>query len=142
MKKIMIVDDNPSLILTVKTGFQEIAAGYDIIEAKSGNECFDLLRQGKIPDLILLDIIMECCYEGYNLNQAIKYQEEYSAYRDIPIVMASSIEQPPDELFPMAPEVEMIRPDRYVTKPLNIPVFLDVIKKVLASRHPETMGVA
>jgi hypothetical protein len=29
----------------------------------------------------------------------------------------------------MAPEVEMIRPDRYMTKPLEIPRLLEVLRK-------------
>jgi hypothetical protein len=43
--------------------------------------------------------------------------------------MISSIEESPDERFPMAPEVEMIRPDRYMTKPLEIPRLLEVLRK-------------
>jgi hypothetical protein len=46
--------------------------------------------------------------------------------------MVSSIEQCPDELFPMSPEVEMIRPDIYLAKPLDIPKFFEVLETVAA----------
>jgi CheY-like chemotaxis protein len=137
-EKVLVVDDDSDYRATVRSILE--SHGYAVVEAESGKDGLRKVVEHK-PDLILLDIMMECCYEGYSLNQAIKYSDAYAEYRDIPIVMASSIEQPPDELFPMAPEVEMIRPDRYVTKPLNIPVFLDVIQKVLASRHPQSMGI-
>ena len=47
--------------------------------------------------------------------------------------MVSSIQESPDDRFPRAPEVDMIRPDRYLTKPLDIPKFLEIVRKVV--RH-------
>jgi CheY-like chemotaxis protein len=83
------------------------------------------------PDAIILDIMMRCCCEGYGVTQAVKFRDEYADSRDIPIIMASSIEQSPDELFAMAGEVGMIRPDYYVTKPLDIPRFLEVVRRAV-----------
>jgi hypothetical protein len=48
--------------------------------------------------------------------------------------MVSSIEESPDERFPMSAEVEMIRPDRYLTKPLDIPQFLQFLERAVPSR--------
>jgi CheY-like chemotaxis protein len=77
--------------------------------------------------------MMETTTEGYGVSEAIKYDERYQAYSAIPVIMVSSIQESPDELFPRAPEVDMIRPDRYLTKPLDVPRFLEVVRKAL--RH-------
>jgi hypothetical protein len=52
--------------------------------------------------------------------------------------MLSSVEESPDERFPMSGEVEMIRPDAYLTKPLDIPRFLALLEKAVggAGRVP------
>jgi hypothetical protein len=40
----------------------------------------------------------------------------------------------------MAGEVDMIRPDHYLTKPLDIPRFLEVVEKAAALCHPHSGG--
>jgi hypothetical protein len=49
--------------------------------------------------------------------------------------MVSSIEKSPDDTFTMSPEVEMIRPDAYLTKPLDIDKFLKLMRDVTSSAH-------
>jgi len=131
--KILVIDDDADFRISVRTLLE--SHGYEVFEAESAKAGLLKVVECK-PDLILLDIMMGVCFEGYGLNQAIKFQDAYAEFRTLPIVMVSSIEQTPDELFPMAPEVEMIRPDSYVTKPLDIDAFLEVVKKNLAARHP------
>jgi CheY-like chemotaxis protein len=94
------------------------------------------------PDVIVLDIMMDYSTDGYGVNQAIKYQDAYAEFRSVPIIMVSSIRESPDELFPMAAEVEMIRPDNYLTKPLDIPKFLDVLETVAARLPARKAGAA
>ncbi len=57
VKKIMIVDDNPDIILSIKSGLEVVAGDYEIIGAESGEKCLELLET-ETPDLILLDIMM------------------------------------------------------------------------------------
>jgi len=57
VKKIMIVDDNPDIILSIKSGLEFVASDYEIIGAESGEKCLELLET-ETPDLILLDIMM------------------------------------------------------------------------------------
>jgi len=87
------------------------------------------------PDLIVLDIIMEYDSAGYEVNQALRFRDEYLAERNIPILMVSSIQLDPATLYGRATEVLTITPDAYLTKPLDIPVFLDQVRKLLAARQ-------
>ena len=57
VKKIMIVDDNPDIILSIKNGLEVVAGDYEIIGVESGEKCLELLET-ETPDLILLDIMM------------------------------------------------------------------------------------
>ncbi|MBS3802296.1 MAG: response regulator, partial [Candidatus Thermoplasmatota archaeon] len=57
-KKILVIDDNPMILFSVKEGLEEKFDSYNVNSANGCEECFDLLENGKIPDLILLDIMM------------------------------------------------------------------------------------
>lgn len=127
--RILIIDDDPDF--TASTTALLRSEGYEVDSAPSGREGLRTLRRER-PDLIVLDIMMESIVEGYAINQAIKFQPEFEAYADIPIIMVSSIAQSPDERFPRAEELEMVRPDRYLTKPLDVARFLDIVRTATA----------
>ena len=58
VKKILIVDDDPGVRYTVKTGIESLDDNYKVIIAENGIQCLELLKNNQIPDLILLDIAM------------------------------------------------------------------------------------
>ncbi len=124
--RILLIDDDEDFRTSVRTVLA--AHGYEVFEAASGKEGLSQLAESR-PDAILLDIMLECCSEGYGVNAAIKYQDAYAAFREIPIIMVSSIQETPDERFPQAGEVEMIRPDWYLTKPLDFGQLLSLLEK-------------
>lgn len=126
--RVLMIDDDADFRESMRTVLE--SDGYEVIEAATGKEGLEKLVEYK-PGLIILDIMMECCMEGYGINQAIKYQDAFEQYRGIPIIMVSSIDQSPDERFPMAGELDMIRPDLYLTKPLDIPRFLDIVRRTV-----------
>jgi CheY-like chemotaxis protein len=78
--------------------------------------------------------MMEDAFAGYGLNQAVKFGDKQGVAGNVPILMVSSIAQPPQEAFPAAAETAMITPDDYLTKPLDIPEFLEHVRRLLASR--------
>jgi len=126
--KVLLIDDDPDFRAAVKSLLE--SHGYNVLEASSGHEGLRMVVEHK-PDVILLDIMMETTVEGYGVTHSLKYRDEYVEFRDIPIFMISSIEESPDERFPMSAEVDMIRPDRYLTKPLDIPEFLRLLEKAV-----------
>jgi len=82
MKKIMMVDDEPDQRFVLKTVLEQDGK-YEFIGADSGEQCFELLQQGQIPDLILLDIMMPEM-SGWTVHDRLKKKD--SPYNDIPII--------------------------------------------------------
>jgi len=127
-RSILVVDDDEDFRVSLRSLLA--AQGYDVIEADSGKEGLRKLVEHK-PAAILLDVMMESPVEGYCITHALKNMDEYAAYRNTPIFMVSSIEGSPDDLFSLSIYADLIRPDRYLTKPLDIPRFLDLLQKAV-----------
>jgi DNA-binding response OmpR family regulator len=66
-KKIMVVDDDPAIRLSVQMVFEE--EGYQVILAESGEKCLELLKNG-YKGVILMDIMMPVM-DGWDTIQAI-----------------------------------------------------------------------
>ena len=127
--KILLIDDDKDFRTSIRTLLQ--SHNYDVVEASSGKQGLEMVKTEK-PDLIVLDIMMETIDQGYSLNQLIKFQKDYEQYSDIPILMVSSIDEDPYTRFRHAGgQVEMIIPDQYMTKPVDIPKFLELVKKLI-----------
>ena len=130
--KILIIDDDADFRASLAEVLE--SEGYRIFIAASAREGLAKIAS-EPPDLIILDIIMEYDCAGYEVNQAIKFREEYALERNIPILMVSSIQLDPTTLYSRAAEVEAITPDAYLTKPLDIRVFLKRVRELLAARR-------
>ena len=128
--KVLVIDDDSDFRAAVKSLLE--SHGYRVLEASSGHEGLQMVVEHK-PDVILCDIMMESTVEGYGITHSLKYQDEYAEFRNIPIFMVSSIEETPDERFPMSPEVDLIRPDGYLTKPLDIQQLLRLLEKAVGT---------
>lgn len=124
--KILLIDDDQDFRASVRSLLE--SHGYQVFEAQSGREGLRQVLEHQ-PDGVLVDIMMETDAEGYGVTYSLKYRDEYARFRNTPVYMISSIEESPDERFPMAAEVEMIRPDRYLTKPLDIAKFLALLER-------------
>jgi CheY-like chemotaxis protein len=129
--RILIIDDDEDFKVSISEVLR--LQGYDVRVAASAHEGLDRITADP-PDLIILDVIMEYDSAGYEVNQAVKFREEFSPERSIPILMVSSIPIDPATLYGRASEVQMITPDAYMTKPLDIPAFLDRVRTLLVSR--------
>jgi CheY-like chemotaxis protein len=126
---ILLVDDDDDFCASA-TALLE-SEGYVVSRAKSGREALAKISREAPPDLIVLDIMMENIWAGYEVNQAIKFGGGVSETTRIPIVMVSSVSMAPTERFRGAGDVGMVTPDEYFTKPLDIPRFLGTLKSLL-----------
>lgn len=83
MAKILIVDDNPNILKTLKVCLE--ANGFEVSTAASGTGGMIKVK-GERPDLIILDVIM-CDKDGYSFVKEIKSGQEM---KDIPIIVVSA----------------------------------------------------
>jgi len=84
-KKIIVVDDNPDIIISIKSGLEVLADDYEIIGVESGEKCLELLEKDT-PDLILLDIMMPEM-SGWETFDKLK---ENASWGKIPVVFLTA----------------------------------------------------
>jgi two-component system phosphate regulon response regulator PhoB len=127
-KRILIVDDDDDFRAAVLELLQ--AQGFEVVCARSGREALQRISEGR-PDLVVLDVMMENDFAGYEVTQCLRFSEDPVTTRPVPILMVSSIELDPATRFSRAVEAPMIQPDVYLTKPLDIPRFLENVASLL-----------
>jgi len=120
MPIINVVDDDESMRFLLKLILER--AGYDVVEAESGEEClekFDSIR----PDLILLDINMT----GINGWDVCKQIKERIPAIIVPVSMLSGMETKED----LRKSFEYAHADAHLKKPIDKRELLDTVKILL-----------
>ena len=120
-KKIMMVDDEPDQILTIKMILEDLSDEYEIIGADSGEQCIELLKNNQIPDLIFLDIMMPGM-NGWDVATEIKKNPKWNK---IPIIFLTAKADPFSKAF------GGIVSEDYITKPFERKELKESIDKVL-----------
>jgi DNA-binding response OmpR family regulator len=128
--RILIIDDDRDFC-TSTTALLE-SQGYSVSSVASGKEGVARVKKSR-PALIILDVMMEHAFAGYEVTQALKFAGTADD-RAVPILMVSSVPLDPATRFSGAGEVEMVTPDDYMTKPLDIDKFLLTVRDLLR-RH-------
>ena len=67
-KKILIVDDEPDIVETIKFGLEQ--EGFDVLTAYDGHEALDKVGE-QMPDLVVLDVMLPK-ENGYRVSRFIK----------------------------------------------------------------------
>jgi two-component system response regulator VicR len=119
IKKIMVVDDNPDILLSIKNGL-EYSAEYKVIGAESGEKCLEILEV-EMPDLILLDIMMPEM-SGWETYDRIKENE---AWGKIPLVFLTA------RTDKIARDAGDFLGEDYIEKPFEIDNVVERIDKIL-----------
>jgi CheY-like chemotaxis protein len=84
-KNIIIVDDDPDCRLSVKQTLEKKNNKYVVTCVSSGKECLELLKNNKLPDLILLDIMMP----GMSGWETFEHIQKNQLWKNIPIIFLS-----------------------------------------------------
>uniref|UniRef100_A0A7C3IJ35 Response regulator n=1 Tax=Gracilinema caldarium TaxID=215591 RepID=A0A7C3IJ35_9SPIR len=125
-KKILIVDDEQINLEFFDVMLSKL--GFHVEKAENGLEALEKVRKFT-PDLIILDNIMPKM-SGWEVTKTIKNNPDYQAYKDIPIIMFSAMDDVKDKV-----EGFELGVDDYITKPYNFSEVLARIRAVLRNRE-------
>jgi DNA-binding response OmpR family regulator len=116
--KVLLVDDAPEVVDSVRVGFAVQWREVDLLAAGTGQQALELVEH-ESPDLVLLDV-------GLPDMDGFKVLEEIRFFSDVPVVMLTARDDTIDKVRGLE-----LGADDYVTKPFNHLELLARIKAVL-----------
>jgi CheY-like chemotaxis protein len=130
MAKILIIDDDPDMVLAARMTLE--AAGHEIFTASNGSEGLQEIKRIR-PDVIILDVMMDTTTEGFQISLQLRSPDEgseYKGFRDIPILMLTAIHTTTPLRF--GPEEDYLPVDVFLDKPLDPDVLSAKVEELLA----------
>lgn len=126
-KKILIVDDDPDFVEATKVVLE--SKGYEVYFATNKGEAIERIKS-KLPDLIIMDVMMDRMSDGFDLTRKLKSDERY---KKIPILMLTSVKTKTGFKFSAAAGDEGWLPvDDYAEKPLGPNELISKVEKLLS----------
>ncbi len=119
-KKILIVDDEPNIVMTLEYAFKK--KGFEVFIARDGGEALEILEY-TVPDAVILDIMMPQV-DGY---QTLKWIKNNKALADVKVVFLTAKSKTSDIEKGMELGV-----DKYLTKPFSVKKITTEITEMLA----------
>ncbi len=119
MKKILLVDDEPNIVMTLEYTFKKL--NYQVFIARDGQEAIDLV-QNQVPDLIILDIMMPMV-DGYS---TLEYLKNDKRFENCKVIFLSAKNKEKDVEKGLA-----LGANLYVTKPFSIKKLVEQVAELL-----------
>jgi CheY-like chemotaxis protein len=110
-KLVLIVDDDPDLLDV--TSFVLVGEGFGVETAKNGAEALQRLRVGKLPAVVLLDLMMPVM-NGY---QFLEEVAKIPSLMEIPVVVLTA-----------ASLMEVPRAVKVVHKPIDLGLLIKIVE--------------
>ena len=123
--KLVIVDDNTDFLFTMETFLQR--SGFEVLTADDGQKGLEMIRRER-PDLILLDIMMETLFSGFEVLKQIRSDDNL---KDIPVIGISAMGDELNINYSEWPDYEYFRPNAFLDKPVDRPRLLQMIPEVI-----------
>src|SRR3990172_136830 len=124
MKKVLVVDDDPSMLTLASNRLQ--AESVQTLIAGSGTDGLHMAREHR-PDVVVLDLMMPQMH-GYTLIQEIRNDPNLS---HVKILVASAKTYSSD-----VERTRRLGADRYLSKPYDLQEFWDTIAELLEEKQP------
>ncbi len=121
-KRILIVDDEPTLVFFLKQGLQETEILYNIAGTSSSEEALTKLTYNRY-DLLITDLKMPGL-SGFTLVELAR-----SLHPDIGVIVMTAFGSPEVE-----DEAAQLEVNGYLTKPFSIATLSDIATKILAAK--------
>ena len=115
-KTILIIEDNPSVVATMKNLLE--IEGYTVHTAENGKDGIEKLKGLNDASLILLDMMMPVM-NGWHF---LDFQRSNSRFSKIPVVIVSAF----------AESAKSVKPQDFIPKPVNLQTLLNTVQKYCA----------
>ena len=119
MKKILVVDDDPYILMSLE--FLMKKEGYDVKVARNGKEALEIIEK-EVPVLVLLDIMMPDV-DGYAICKHIKTTKKLKDIRVV-LLSAKSRESDIQKGYDLGASL-------YITKPFSTRDLMKKVKELL-----------
>lgn len=120
MKKILLVDDEPNIIMALEYTLRK--NDYDIFIARDGEEAITLAEQLK-PDLVILDIMMPKV-DGYEVLEHLRAHETLKKTTQTIIISAKQKESDVQKALNLGAK-------EYIKKPFSMKKLLNTVSELL-----------
>ena len=121
MKKILIVDDEPNIVMTLEYTFKK--NNFEVFIARDGLEALEILKT-QLPDVIILDVMMPSV-DGFETLEQIKKTEKLNHCKVI-FLSAKNKESDIEKGLSLGADV-------YLTKPFSIKKVVEQVNQLVAN---------
>ena len=121
MKKILIVDDEPNIVMALEYTFKK--NNFEVFIARDGQEALDILKN-QLPDIIILDVMMPMV-DGFATLEQIKKDERL---RHCKVIFLSAINKEKDIEKGLS-----LGANLYVVKPFSIKKLIEQVQELLSA---------
>ena len=122
---ILIIDDNPDFLFTMKTFLTR--NGFNVETASDGTTGFELIQKHR-PDLVMLDVMMESTYSGFEVCRLVRNDPDL---KTTPIIGISGMGEELEIDYKQWPDYDYFRPDAFLDKPVDKQQLLRMIPEVI-----------
>ena len=123
--RIVMVDDNTDYLFTMETFLKR--NGFEVQTSDDGRKGLELISK-ETPDIVLLDVMMETLFSGFELCKQMRMNDDL---KDIPIIGISGMV---DELgidYSQWPDYDYFKPDAFLDKPVDKQKLLRLIPETI-----------
>lgn len=120
MKKILLVDDEPNIIMALEYSLRK--NNYDIFIARDGEEAIELAEKLK-PDLVVLDIMMPKV-DGYEVLEFLKSHDTLKDNTQTIIISAKQKQSDVEKGLSLGAK-------EYIKKPFSMKKLLSIVNELL-----------
>ena len=126
-KKILVIDDDADFVESIKVILE--AKGYRVFSAANKDDGLAKIKE-IMPDLIIMDVMLEKMSDGFDLSRKLKSDEKY---KKIPLLMLTAIGDKTGFRFSdIAGDKIWLPVDDYAEKPIKPAELISKVERLIS----------
>lgn len=119
MKKVLIVDDEPNIVMALEYAFRK--EKFEVLIARNGGEAFELMKE-HVPEMVVMDIMMPLV-NGY---ETLKMMKQEKQLKDIKVILLSAKNKTTDIEYGLK-----LGANDYITKPFSVKKLINRVHELM-----------